>query len=88
MIEQFPCNQCGLCCQNIGQIEELRAFDRGDGTCKYLIDKTCSIYANRPDICRVDLMFERYFAEFYDRETYYQKNLEICKQLQEHSTDK
>jgi Fe-S-cluster containining protein len=30
------------------------------GACKHLSkDNTCSIYENRPDICRVDLMLER-----------------------------
>lgn len=88
MNQQFPCTQCGLCCQNVGQIEALQSFDRGDGTCKYLEGKMCSIYETRPDVCRVDLMFERYFSEFYDREVYDQKNLEVCKQLQEEAENK
>jgi len=28
-------------------------WDRGDGACKYLENNVCSIYEQRPEICRV-----------------------------------
>lgn len=80
---KFLCDKCGLCCRNIKGIGELKNFDRGDGVCKYLNEKTnlCEIYENRPLICRVDEMYEKYFYKFYDRETYYELNYKVCKKL-------
>ena len=31
----------------------IKEWDRGDGGCKMLKDNLCSIYNERPDICRV-----------------------------------
>jgi len=48
----FPCTSCGLCCQNIGGIKELKEFDLGNGICKYFDfgNRKCSIYEDRPNI--------------------------------------
>ena len=32
----FPCTSCGLCCQNISTVVELKEFDLGNGVCKHL----------------------------------------------------
>lgn len=50
----FPCTECGLCCQQIQNIVELKEFHLGDGVCIYYQDQKCSIYENRPIVCRVD----------------------------------
>ena len=81
----FLCTSCGLCCQNISQIEKLKGFDLGDGICKYF-DKqnlTCKIYETRPDICRVDLMFEKEYYKYYNKEEFYKLNAQTSNILQE-----
>ena len=80
----FPCTGCGACCRHIESSEELKDFDLGNGTCKHLntIDNSCNIYDTRPDICKVDKMFEiKYYKEF-SRENFYIKNAEVCNYLQ------
>lgn len=80
----FTCTQCGLCCKNISHIEELKSFDRGDGTCKYLDISTniCTIYEQRPSVCNVEKMYE-YYKDKYTLEVYYILNTKSCNYLQE-----
>ena len=81
----FPCTSCGACCQSIVQIEELKEYDLGNGICKYF-DKqnmTCKIYETRPDICRIDLMFEKEYYKYYNKEKFYKLNAQVCNKLQE-----
>lgn len=80
--DNFQCIQCGECCRHINLIPPLAQYDRGDGVCIYLKDNLCTIYAERPEICRVDMMYEKYFSHVYSRETFYQLNMEVCKTLQ------
>ena len=42
----FPCTSCGICCQNISLIEELKDLDIGNGTCKHYDTNSlkCVIY--------------------------------------------
>ncbi len=79
----FPCNSCGECCRNIAHIPELKDFHSGDGICKFLKNNRCEIYENRPDICKVDTMFEKTYHKFYTKEQFYNLNIEACFQLQE-----
>lgn len=81
----FPCKKCGTCCKNIGAIEQLKAFDNGNGVCKWLVDDLCSIYSSRPDICRVDYMYEKEYYKIYSREEYYLLNLYGCDTLKHQS---
>ena len=83
--DAFACTQCGACCRRIARIAELARFDDGSGICKYL-DKSrnlCTIYANRPEICCIDMMFERHFAKNYSKEQFYALNAKACNILQE-----
>ncbi len=77
----FPCFKCGECCRHIGEIPELSEFDRGDGSCVHLVGNICNIYESRPEICRVDVMYDRYFSEMMPKEEFYKMNLEVCRQL-------
>lgn len=81
----FPCTGCGLCCQNISKIEELKNYDIGNGTCKYFdsISKVCQIYENRPDICKVDEIFLSKYNQFFTKEEFYMENAKVCNSLQE-----
>lgn len=58
----FPCTGCGECCRHINRVEQLAVYDRGDGVCIYLSGNLCSIYKDRPEICRVDYMYEKVSA--------------------------
>lgn len=82
MIEKFPCTACGQCCKHISNIKELAAFDRGDGTCKFLIDNKCSIYDTRPKICNIEEMYKEVYHQQFEKEEYYLLNFQACKQLQ------
>ena len=78
----FKCTCCGECCRNLGKSDVYKELDRGDGTCKYLDGNKCSIYDERPLLCRIDESYEVYFREQYSLEEYYEFNYSICKQLQ------
>lgn len=78
----FKCDCCGACCRNIDKSELYAELDRGDGVCKYLDGNLCSIYAERPLLCRVDESYELYFSERYSLEQYYALNYKICRELQ------
>jgi Fe-S-cluster containining protein len=81
----FPCTACGLCCQNISHIEELKDFDLGNGICKYFnsISNFCEIYDKRPQICRIDYMFHKKYSSFFSKKEFYIENAKICNDLQE-----
>ncbi|WP_139492150.1 YkgJ family cysteine cluster protein [Brevibacillus dissolubilis] len=85
----FPCSTCGLCCQNISGVEALAELDRGDGVCIHLRDNRCQTYETRPDICRVDVMYEKVYHLHFSKEEFYQANLKVCEALQtEHAIQK
>jgi len=81
----FPCTGCGLCCQNISEIDELKEFDLGNGTCKYLDIKNgfCEIYETRPKICRIDEMYEMKYKKNFTKKEFYLENAKVCNFLQE-----
>lgn len=77
----FPCDKCGECCRNIGNIAELKEFDDGTGRCRNLKGNICSIYDSRPEICNVEKMYERHFAAVMSREEFIELNLQACQKL-------
>ena len=77
----FDCSMCGECCRHINLIPELAEFDDGTGVCIYLQGNLCSIYENRPDICNVDVMYEKKFKTEYTKEEFYKINREACKEI-------
>ena len=81
----FSCAKCGLCCKNISNIAQLRPFDTGNGVCVYLRGNLCAIYEKRPEICRVDAMYETRFAAVMSKDDYYRLNHAGCKLLQENT---
>ena len=86
----FPCTKCGLCCQHIDKVIQLSAYHSGDGICiHYDPNIGCKIYSNRPDVCRIDDGYTKFFQKRISRQAYYKKNAEMCNQLQtEHNLDK
>ncbi len=83
MPDKFPCTKCGECCRHISLIPELSEFDDGTGACVHLKNNLCEIYDARPDICRVDVMYEKLFKSSFTREEFYELNLQSCKILRE-----
>lgn len=80
-MSSFFCDQCGECCRHVDRVPQLAAFDLGNGTCQYLVNNLCSVYETRPDICRVDAMYEKFFSRVYTREEYDRLNTEACYEL-------
>lgn len=84
MLKSFPCNSCGLCCQNISEVEELQKYDNGNGVCIHLDENhQCRIYDKRPLICRIDLMFDKVYFQHFTKDEYYYHNALACRKLQE-----
>lgn len=77
----FKCDMCGECCRNLKESELYAELDRGDGICKYLEGNLCSIYENRPLLCRIDESYNTFFKETVNIEEYYRLNYEACKIL-------
>ena len=82
----FNCTQCGLCCKYVGKFPFMKNYARLDGSCKYLGENNlCSIYDKRPDICNVDKIYERYFANKMSIDEWHKFNEEQCKKIKEMS---
>jgi hypothetical protein len=63
--------------------KETQHLDRGDGCCQYYDDdsKQCSIYADRPSICRVDEQYTINYQSFMTWEAFVEINVQACKKL-------
>ena len=77
----FLCDQCGKCCEKVYTSEMYRYLADDTGRCKYLKDNLCSIYENRPLICRVDEMYELFYKEVMTLEEFYTLNYKACDVL-------
>jgi Fe-S-cluster containining protein len=79
-MSSFPCNGCGACCKSILLSPLTTWLDRGDGTCRYFDDaqNTCTIYENRPEICNVRLMYEKYYQNDFDWPEFILMNQKAC----------
>lgn len=78
----FKCEHCGCCCRNLDKSDIYAQLNRGDGVCKYLKGNDCSIYENRPLLCRVDESYDSIFYKMMSREEFYEMNKKVCKMLQ------
>ena len=80
----FPCTRCGQCCKNIGGIPQLKFHHSGDGVCCFYSERNgCLIYKDRPDVCRIDEGYSKFFSKQLSLDDYYKKNASICNELQE-----
>jgi Fe-S-cluster containining protein len=77
----FNCEHCGCCCRNLDKSEIYASLDRGDGVCKYLEGNDCSIYNNRPLLCRIDESYDYMFSSIMPRDEFYRINKQACKKL-------
>lgn len=89
-MKPFPCFRCGACCRHVNAAQETKFLDRGDGTCRHFdsINKNCSIYEHRPNICRVDLQYHLNYHHKYSWDDFIAINLQVCEQLQNTFSDK
>lgn len=82
-MSKFLCSGCGACCMMVGANNLMP--DRGDGACEYLEkdNKTCSIYEDRPLLCRVDDLFERMkeYQPSLNQRAWNMYNTEACHDL-------
>lgn len=77
----FKCEHCGCCCRNLDKSLIYASLDRGDGSCKHLVGNYCSIYEDRPMLCRVDECYDKYFSQLMNRQDYYRINKQACDNL-------
>jgi len=84
MKDKFICSRCGLCCMQLHRNKMYKELDRGDGICKHfnVETKLCEIYLERPIICRIDDMYEKYFIQFFTKVEYYNLNYTYCLEFQ------
>ena len=78
---EFLCSQCGACCRNVSHLDLPQ--DK-NGICDHLDQESnlCTIYDNRPDICRVDTLYENYFKKFkMSKKEFYIRNTSVCHDL-------
>lgn len=80
---KFKCDKCGLCCRALNRNPIFKDLDKGNGVCKYLRGNICSIYNDRPLICRVDDSYDAFFKDSMTKEEYYQLNYKVCNQLKQ-----
>lgn len=80
----FNCDCCGICCRNVGKEPSMREYDRGDGVCKHLNkENKCNIYEQRPLICNVQKVYERFFKDKMSIDVFFKMNENACKQLKQ-----
>lgn len=86
----FPCTACGLCCLHVHKSEQTAFLDRGDGTCWHFDEDTnlCTIYDDRPLVCRVEAYYQAYLSEVYDWQVFIEMNVAMCQQLQQENAPK
>lgn len=75
---KFQCSKCGACCRRAGLLGFMP--QREDGACIHLAeDNSCKIYETRPDICRVEKMYESRKNELnMSKKEYFELNNSIC----------
>ncbi|QQP87508.1 YkgJ family cysteine cluster protein [Skermanella sp. TT6] len=80
----FACSSCGHCCRQLQRHALYRELDRGDGICRHFSESSnlCTIYESRPDLCRIDQMYEALFAAHMTRSDYHAATHAACLALQ------
>lgn len=84
----FKCDMCGECCRNLDKSSLYEDLDMGNGVCRYLNGNKCSIYDDRPLLCRIDESYEAFFKDVITIDEYYRLNYEACNILKNHAGGK
>lgn len=77
----FVCDKCGQCCRNLNKSPLYDNLHDGSGVCKYLEGNICSIYDERPILCRVNESYNIFFKDAMTLDKYYKLNYEFCMKL-------
>lgn len=79
----FPCTQCGQCCRHVHLSAQTHHLDSGNGICVHLDRHTnlCEIYDERPDFCRVEVMYQKHYQYQISWSAFVKANLEVCEKL-------
>lgn len=77
----FICDKCGECCKKLNKSSVYDELHNGDGVCRYLVGNLCSIYEDRPLLCRIDESYEILFKQTMDKSEYYKLNYKFCDKL-------
>ncbi|MHD0317892.1 YkgJ family cysteine cluster protein [Fusobacterium sp. THCT1E2] len=77
----FECNKCGECCRNLDKSPIYNELHDGDGLCRYLRGNICSIYSERPLLCRIDKSYNAIFKKKMSYEKYIRLNYKYCNEL-------
>lgn len=77
----FFCDKCGECCRNLNKSPIYDNLHDGSGVCKYLEGNICSIYDERPILCRVNESYNIFFKDAMTLDKYYKLNYEFCMKL-------
>lgn len=86
--EPFNCDNCNAYCCRMPAVREYGLPTLPDGTCAYLVDNKCSIYASRPLVCRIDDGWRAYFSEQMTLDEWREWNREWCSKLAERAASK
>jgi len=66
----------------------MQQYDRGDGACMFLQeDNSCGVYEYRPDLCRTNVMFERFWSKTMTWEEYLAASELMCKAMDNEVND-
>jgi len=73
----YPCTRCGACCRRLHALRGIvpDAMIADDGSCVHLVGNDCSIYDQRPLVCRIDEVID---AKGMDKATAYEATATIC----------
>jgi Fe-S-cluster containining protein len=68
---------------NVHLAEETLYLNRGDGICVNFDvgANLCTIYDNRPDICKVDLQYKKNYSDQFTWDEFIQLNIAVCDEL-------
>ena len=65
-MNKFVCDKCGACCRQLQFFGNIYSeLDSGNGVCIYLDRDTnsCTIYKDRPSICKIEHGYSVYFSD-------------------------
>lgn len=83
----YPCSGCGCCCKKADiAIERYKILEPDyvfpykikSGVCSKLKDNKCSVYDERPILCNVDKLAEKYNIEL---NWFYSANIDACNKM-------
>ena len=75
------CTGCSLCCRMVSLNPDFTEPIDENGVCVHLKDNKCSIYEDRPLLCRVDEMYEELKDNFASKEDYIKTTIKVCNSL-------